>query len=85
MPLQGEYDPSPSDWVREQVDKYERSGGTEATELRGVPVVVITSYPDDTVRHEVERLGAVLLPKPFTRATLQRAVAGIARRRGQPT
>jgi len=43
MPLQGEYDPSPSDWVREQVEKYERSGGTEGTELRGVPVVVITT------------------------------------------
>ena len=43
MPLQGEYEPNPADWVREQVDQYERSGGTEGTELRGVPVVVVTS------------------------------------------
>ncbi|MGA2006042.1 MAG: nitroreductase family deazaflavin-dependent oxidoreductase [Solirubrobacteraceae bacterium] len=43
MPLQGEYEPSSSEWVRDQVDEYERSGGTSGTTLRGVPVVVITS------------------------------------------
>jgi deazaflavin-dependent oxidoreductase (nitroreductase family) len=43
MPLQGEYESSPADWVREQVEEYERSGGTSGTTLRGVPVVVITS------------------------------------------
>ena len=43
MALQGEYEPSPSEWVRDQVEKYESSGGTEATTLRGVPVVVVTS------------------------------------------
>jgi deazaflavin-dependent oxidoreductase (nitroreductase family) len=43
MPLQGEYEPSSSEWVRDQVEEYERSGGTRATTLRGVPVVVITS------------------------------------------
>lgn len=43
MPLSGEYEPSPATWVREQVEEYERSGGTEGTTLRGVPVVVITS------------------------------------------
>ena len=41
--LRGEYEPSPAEWVREQVEKYESSGGTEATTLRGVPVVVVTS------------------------------------------
>ena len=32
------------DWVREQVDAYERSGGTEANTLRdtGIPVIVVT-------------------------------------------
>jgi deazaflavin-dependent oxidoreductase (nitroreductase family) len=29
--------------VRDQVEEYERSGGTRGTTLRGVPVVVITS------------------------------------------
>jgi len=43
MPLQGEYAPSSAKWARDQVDEYERSGGTSGTTLRGVPVVVITS------------------------------------------
>jgi deazaflavin-dependent oxidoreductase (nitroreductase family) len=43
MPLQGEYEPSSSEWVRDQVEEYESSGGTRGTTLRGVPVIVITS------------------------------------------
>jgi F420H(2)-dependent quinone reductase len=43
MPLQGEYEPSSAKWVRDQVEEYETSGGTRGTELRGVPIVVITS------------------------------------------
>lgn len=43
MPLQGQYEPSSAKWVRDQVETYESSGGTEATTLRGIPVVVITS------------------------------------------
>jgi F420H(2)-dependent quinone reductase len=43
MPLQGEYEPSSSAWVRDQVEEYESSGGARGTTLRGVPVVVITS------------------------------------------
>ena len=43
MTLKGEYRPSPEKWVRDQVEAYEASGGTEATTLRGVPVVVVTS------------------------------------------
>lgn len=43
MTLQGEYAPSPSTWVREQVELYESSGGTEGTTLRGLPVVIVTS------------------------------------------
>ncbi len=44
MPLTGEYEPSASDWVREQVDTYEASGGTEANTLRetGIPVIIVT-------------------------------------------
>ncbi len=39
-----EYKPSPSDWVREQVELYESSGGTQGTTLRetGLPVVLLT-------------------------------------------
>jgi len=43
MPVTGEYQPSPEKWVRDQVETYEASGGTEATTLQGVPVVVVTS------------------------------------------
>src|ERR1051326_6257955 len=42
MSLHGDYEPSPAGWVRDQVDKYESSGGTEGTTLRGMPVVVLT-------------------------------------------
>lgn len=43
MPLHGEYEPSPTGWVRKQVETYEKSGGTEGTTIRGMAVVVITS------------------------------------------
>lgn len=43
MPLEGEYEPSPSDWVRKQVELYESSGGTEGTTMRGMPVVLVTN------------------------------------------
>ncbi|MGI8701794.1 MAG: nitroreductase family deazaflavin-dependent oxidoreductase [Nocardioidaceae bacterium] len=43
MPLRGEYEPSPSDWAREQVEVYEESGGTEGTQMRGMPVVILTT------------------------------------------
>ncbi|NUP48534.1 MAG: nitroreductase family deazaflavin-dependent oxidoreductase [Catenulispora sp.] len=44
MPLNGEYDPSPAQWVRDQVELYERSNGTQGTTLRdtGLPVVIVT-------------------------------------------
>ena len=43
MPLNGEYEPSPTDWARQQVELYETSGGTQGTELRGKPVIILTS------------------------------------------
>ncbi|MER7948680.1 nitroreductase family deazaflavin-dependent oxidoreductase [Streptomyces sp. NPDC096079] len=43
MPLEGEYRPSTTAWVREQVELYESSGGTEGTTMRGLPVVLVTS------------------------------------------
>jgi F420H(2)-dependent quinone reductase len=43
MPLTGEYEPSPSQWVRDQVEAYEGSGGREANTLRdtGLPIIVV--------------------------------------------
>ncbi|HET6817637.1 MAG TPA: nitroreductase family deazaflavin-dependent oxidoreductase [Mycobacteriales bacterium] len=45
MPLEGEYEPSTIDWVREQVEAYEASDGERANTLRdtGLPVVIVTS------------------------------------------
>ena len=45
-----EYIPSPTDWVREQVERYEGSGGTEATQLRdtGFPVIIVTNQGNKT-------------------------------------
>jgi F420H(2)-dependent quinone reductase len=43
MTLQGEYEPSPSEWVRDQVALYERTGGAEGNTMRDVPIVVFTS------------------------------------------
>jgi deazaflavin-dependent oxidoreductase (nitroreductase family) len=45
MPLEGEYEPSPEQWVRDQVELYESSGGTKGTTLgnTGLPVIVLAS------------------------------------------
>ena len=45
-----EYIPSPTDWVREQVDLYEGSGGTDGTTLRdsGLPVIIVTNRGNQT-------------------------------------
>ena len=43
MPLSGEYEPSTSDWARENAEKYIESGGTDGTELQGRPVILLTS------------------------------------------
>ncbi len=48
--MSGEYIPSPRDWVREQVERYEASNGMEATMLRdtGLPIVVVTNVGNKT-------------------------------------
>ena len=45
-----EYIPSPSDWVREQVELYESSGGTQGTTLRetGLPCIIVTNRGNKT-------------------------------------
>jgi deazaflavin-dependent oxidoreductase (nitroreductase family) len=43
MPLSGTYEPSPQDYVRKQVELYERSGGAEGNTMRGKPVIILTS------------------------------------------
>ncbi|MGB3475663.1 MAG: nitroreductase family deazaflavin-dependent oxidoreductase [Mycobacterium sp.] len=43
MPLSGEYAPSPLDWSRENAEKYMESGGTDGIEMKGKPVVLLTT------------------------------------------
>ena len=45
-----EYIPSTADWVREQVEIYEGSGGTQGTTLRdtGLPVIIVTNRGNQT-------------------------------------
>src|ERR1700685_4797989 len=48
--LMAKYAPSPRDWVLEQVELYESSGGTKGTTLRdtGLPVVIVTHRGNKT-------------------------------------
>ena len=45
-----DYIPSPRQWVRDQVELYERSDGTEGTTLRdtGLPVIIVTHTGNKT-------------------------------------
>ena len=43
MPLNGEYQPSAFEFARDQVERYESSGGTDGTEQGGKPVIILTS------------------------------------------
>jgi deazaflavin-dependent oxidoreductase (nitroreductase family) len=45
MSLDGDYAPSPAQWVRDQVELYESSGGQQGTTLgdTGMPVVIVTT------------------------------------------
>ncbi len=43
MPLEGEYEPSTTEWVRKQVEEYVSSGGTRANTMgdSGLPIVLV--------------------------------------------
>jgi deazaflavin-dependent oxidoreductase (nitroreductase family) len=43
MPLNGEYAPSKAAWARKQAERFEASEGAEANDLRGRPIIVLTS------------------------------------------
>jgi len=45
MALEGQYEPSPSEWVRDQVAEYESSGGQRANTLldTGMPIIIVTT------------------------------------------
>jgi deazaflavin-dependent oxidoreductase (nitroreductase family) len=77
MPLEGEYEPTPVGWVREQVERYEASGGTEATTLRdtGLPVVIVTNVGARTGK---------LRKTPLMRVEHEGCYAAVASKGGAP-
>lgn len=77
MPLHGDYQPSSEQWVRDQVELYEGSGGTEGLTLRdtGLPVIVVTSVGAKSKK---------LRKNPVMRVTHAGAYALVASKGGAP-
>jgi deazaflavin-dependent oxidoreductase (nitroreductase family) len=76
MPLTGDYAPSPSDWAREQAEKFEASGGTEAADLQGRPIILLTSVGAKTGK---------IRKTPLMRVEHNGEYAVVASRGGAPT
>src|SRR3954466_9105434 len=78
MPLEGEYEPSPEKWVRDQVERFEATGGREANTLPGrtEKVVVFTTRG--------ARSGKVR-KNPLMRVEHDGAYAMVASQGGAPT
>jgi deazaflavin-dependent oxidoreductase (nitroreductase family) len=78
VPLEGEYEPSAWDWVRDQVDAIENSGGTEGLTLfdTGIPVVIVTS---------VGAKSGKLRKNPVMRVEHEGKYAAIASKGGDPS
>jgi deazaflavin-dependent oxidoreductase (nitroreductase family) len=75
MAIDGEYVPSPQPWVRDQVEKYEGSGGADGTTLQGQPVVIVTNRGAKT--------GAVR-KTPLMRVEHEGAYAAVGSKGGAP-
>jgi F420H(2)-dependent quinone reductase len=43
MPLDGEYEISPTGWVRDQTEKIFETGTTESVDIKGSPVILLTT------------------------------------------
>jgi deazaflavin-dependent oxidoreductase (nitroreductase family) len=78
MPLEGEYEPSTQQWVRDQVELYERTGGREGNTLRdrGIPVVIFTTRGAKSGK---------LRKTPLMRVEHDGAYAMVASQGGAPT
>ncbi len=77
MPIEGDYEPSPSQWVRDQVDEYERSGGQQGNTLldTGMPIVIVTTRGNKTGK---------LRKTPLMRVEHDGAYALVASKGGAP-
>ena len=60
MSITGEFEPSPTDWVREQVDKISETGDTGSVSIMGRRVVMLTMRGGKTgVRRGIGMTGRV--------------------------
>jgi len=78
MTFSGDYEPSPAQWVRDQVETYERTGGREANTLRdtGLPIIVVTTRGNKTGK---------VRKTPLMRVEHDGEYALVASRGGAPT
>jgi deazaflavin-dependent oxidoreductase (nitroreductase family) len=78
MSLEGEYEPSPAEWVRNQVAEYEASGGQRANTLldTGLPIIVVTTRGNKSGK--VRKM-------PLMRVEHDREYALVASKGGAPT
>ncbi|MDQ1710129.1 MAG: hypothetical protein QOG49_1514 [Frankiaceae bacterium] len=76
MPLTGEYEPSPSEWARDQVELYERTNGAEGAVMNGLPVIIVTSRGAKTGK---------LRKTPLMRVEHDGSYAAVASKGGAPT
>ena len=75
MSLPGRYEPSPVEWVREQVAQYEATDGAEGGTMRGRPVIILTT---------VGAKSAALRKTPLMRVEHDGEYAVIASQGGAP-
>lgn len=76
MTLEGEYEPSPTEWVRDQVALYESTAGAEGNTMRDVPIVVFTSIGASSGK---------LRKTPLMRVEHEGVYAAVASQGGAPT
>ena len=76
MPVDGSYQPSSEQWVRDQVQQYETSGGTRGNLVRGMPVIILTSKGAKS---------GMIRKTPLMRVEHDGAYAVVASKGGAPT
>ena len=75
MTITGEYVPSPSEWVRKQVETIESTGTTASVDIMGLPVVMLTMRGAKT---------AAIRKVPLMRVEHDGSFAAVASQGGAP-
>jgi deazaflavin-dependent oxidoreductase (nitroreductase family) len=75
MISESEYEPSSQQWVRDQVEEYESSGGARGNTMRGVPVIIVTSRGAKTGK---------IRKTPLMRVEHEGSYAAVASKGGAP-